>query len=113
MNALPLPECLHQNPKADFAFILHALSYISVDGHVEIATFSSILSRWHQAKIHQYLVSNNHVEKVIVLVLNLFYGASITVNVLMFSKYKPDIKNKMKKHTSWRYWIRLRLSENF
>ena len=29
--------------KADFAFILHALSYISVDGHVEIAPpFSSI-----------------------------------------------------------------------
>ncbi len=101
--------------KADFAFILHALSYILVDGHVEIAPlfFLVFLSRWHQAKIHQYLVSNNYVEKVIVLVLNLFYGASITVNVLMFSKYKPDTKNKMKKHTSWRYWIRLRLSENF
>lgn len=28
--------------KADFAFILHALSYISVDGHVEIAPLSGI-----------------------------------------------------------------------
>ncbi|MDY0282135.1 MAG: type I restriction-modification system subunit M [Salinivirgaceae bacterium] len=77
--------------KADFAFVLHALSYLSGKGRAAIVCFPGIFYRGGaEKKIRQYLVDNNFVETVISLAPNLFFGTTIAVNILVLSKHKPD-----------------------
>jgi len=77
--------------KADFAFVLHALSYLSSRGRAAIVCFPGIFYRGGaEAKIRQYLVDNNYVETVISLAPNLFFGTTIAVNILVLSKHKAD-----------------------
>ena len=81
--------------KADFAFILHALAYLSSKGRAAIVSFPGIFYRGGaEAKIRQYLVDNNVVETVISLAPNLFFGTSIAVNILVLSKHKADNKTQ-------------------
>ncbi len=77
--------------KADFAFVLHALSYLSGKGRAAIVCFPGIFYRGGaEQKIRQYLIDNNFVETVISLAPNLFFGTSIAVNILVLSKHKTD-----------------------
>ena len=77
--------------KADFAFVLHALSYLSSKGRAAIVCFPGIFYRGGaEQKIRQYLVDNNYVETVISLAPNLFYGTTIAVNILVLAKNKKD-----------------------
>ncbi|MFI3199407.1 MAG: type I restriction-modification system subunit M [Methylococcaceae bacterium] len=77
--------------KADFAFVLHALSYLSSKGRAAIVCFPGIFYRGGaEQKIRHYLVDNNFVETVISLAPNLFFGTSIAVNILVLSKHKTD-----------------------
>ncbi len=77
--------------KADFAFVLHCLSYLSSRGRAAIVCFPGIFYRGGaEAKIRQYLVDNNYVETVISLASNLFFGTTIAVTILVLSKHKPD-----------------------
>ena len=77
--------------KADFAFVLHTLSYLSSKGRAAIVCFPGIFYRGGaEAKIRQYLVDNNYVETVISLAPNLFYGTTIAVNILVLAKNKKD-----------------------
>nr|WP_314475409.1 type I restriction-modification system subunit M [uncultured Prevotella sp.] len=77
--------------KADFAFVLHVLSYLSARGRAAIVCFPGIFYRGGaEQKIRKYLVDNNYVETVISLPSNLFYGTSIAVNILVLSKHKND-----------------------
>lgn len=77
--------------KADFAFVLHALSYLSAKGRAAIVCFPGIFYRGGaEQKIRQYLVDNNYVETVISLASNLFYGTTIAVNILVLSKHKTE-----------------------
>jgi len=81
--------------KADFAFILHALHYLSSKGRAAIVCFPGIFYRsGAEQKIRKYLVDNNFVETVIALAPNLFYGTSIAVNILVLSKHKTDTKTQ-------------------
>lgn len=81
--------------KADFAFVLHALSYLSGKGRAAIVCFPGIFYRGGaEQKIRKYLVNNNFVETVISLAPNLFYGTSIAVNILVLSKHKTDNKTQ-------------------
>lgn len=81
--------------KADFAFILHSLNYLSARGRAAIVSFPGIFYRGGaEQKIRQYLVDNNYVETVIALAPNLFYGTSIAVNILVLSKHKADNKTQ-------------------
>ena len=81
--------------KADFAFVLHALSYLSAKGRAAIVCFPGIFYRGGtEKKIRQYLVDNNYVETVISLAPNLFFGTSIAVNILVLSKHKSDTKTQ-------------------
>ncbi|MFM2198962.1 MAG: hypothetical protein RLZZ505_2394 [Verrucomicrobiota bacterium] len=81
--------------KADFAFVLHALSYLSAKGRAAIVCFPGIFYRGGaEQKIRQYLVDNNYVETVISLAPNLFYGTTIAVNILVLSKHKPDTRTQ-------------------
>lgn len=78
--------------KADFAFVLHALSYLSSKGRAAIVCFPGIFYRGGaEQKIRQYLVDNNYVETVISLAPNLFFGTTIAVNILVLSKHKTDM----------------------
>lgn len=77
--------------KADFAFVLHALSYLSGKGRAALVCFPGIFYRsGAEQKIRKYLVDNNFVETVISLAPNLFYGTSIAVNILVLSKSKTN-----------------------
>ncbi|HHG3507155.1 TPA: type I restriction-modification system subunit M [Vibrio parahaemolyticus] len=77
--------------KADFAFVLHALNYLSSRGRAAIVCFPGIFYRGGaEQKIRQYLVDNNYVETVISLAPNLFFGTTIAVNILVLSKHKTD-----------------------
>lgn len=77
--------------KADFAFVLHALSYLSSKGRAAIVCFPGIFYRGGaEQKIRQYLVDNNYVETVISLAPNLFFGTTIAVTILVLSKHKTD-----------------------
>ncbi|NTV45473.1 MAG: type I restriction-modification system subunit M, partial [Chlorobiales bacterium] len=77
--------------KADFAFVLHALSYLSSKGRAAIVCFPGIFYRGGaEQKIRQYLIDNNFVETVIALAPNLFFGTSIAVSILVLSKHKTD-----------------------
>ncbi len=81
--------------KADFAFVLHSLSYLSGKGRAAIVCFPGIFYRGGaEQKIRQYLIDNNFVETVISLAPNLFYGTSIAVNILVLSKHKSDTKTQ-------------------
>ncbi|WP_298704431.1 type I restriction-modification system subunit M [uncultured Campylobacter sp.] len=81
--------------KADFAFILHALSYLSAKGRAAIVSFPGIFYRGGvEKKIREYLVKENFVETVISLAPNLFYGTPIAVNILVLSKHKTETKTQ-------------------
>lgn len=94
--------------KADFAFVLHALSYLSSKGRAAIVCFPGIFYRGGaEQKIRHYLVDNNYVETIISLAPNLFFGTSIAVNILVLSKHKNnskiqfiDASNLFKKETN-------------
>ncbi|MGM8226028.1 type I restriction-modification system subunit M [Cellvibrio sp. ARAG 10.3] len=77
--------------KADFAFVLHALSYLSSKGRAAIVCFPGIFYRGGaEQKIRKYLVDNNFVETVISLAPNLFFGTTIAVNILVLAKNKTN-----------------------
>lgn len=77
--------------KADFAFVLHALSYLSGRGRAAIVCFPGIFYRGGaEQKIRKYLVDGNFIETIISLPPNLFYGTSIAVNILVLSKCKGN-----------------------
>ncbi len=81
--------------KADFAFVLHALSYLSSKGRAAIVCFPGIFYRGGaEQKIRKYLIDNNFVETVISLAPNLFFGTSIAVNILVLSKNKAENKTQ-------------------
>ena len=82
---------LAPNSKADLAFVMHALNYLSSKGRAAIVCFPGIFYRGGaEQKIRQYLVKENHIETVISLASNLFYGTSIAVNILVLSKHKTN-----------------------
>ena len=77
--------------KADFAFVLHALSYLSSKGRAAIVCFPGIFYRGGaEQKIRKYLVDNNYVETVISLAPNLFFGTPIAVTILVLAKNKTS-----------------------
>lgn len=86
-----LAGVLAPKSKADFAFVLHTLSYLSSKGRAAIVCFPGIFYRsGAEQKIRKYLVDNNYVETVISLAPNLFYGTTIAVTILVLAKNKTD-----------------------
>lgn len=81
--------------KADLAFVMHCLYYLSGKGRAAIVTFPGIFYRGgSEQTIRQYLVDNNNVETVISLAPNLFFGTSIAVNILVLVKNKKGNKTQ-------------------
>jgi type I restriction enzyme M protein len=81
--------------KADFAFVLHSLSYLSSKGRAALVCFPGVFYRGGaEQKIRKYLVDNNYVETIIDLAPNLFYGTTIAVTLLVLSKHKTENKTQ-------------------
>ena len=78
--------------KADLAFVMHALYYLSQSGTAVIVCFPGIMYRGGaEQKIRKYLVDGNYVDCVIQLSENLFYGTSIATCIMILKKSKPNI----------------------
>ncbi|TVL79834.1 type I restriction-modification system subunit M [Brachyspira hyodysenteriae] len=79
--------------KADFAFIIHSLSWLDTAALAAIVCFPGIMYRGGaEQKIRKYLIDNNFIECIIQLPDNLFYGTSIATCIMVLSKSKIDGK---------------------
>lgn len=77
--------------KADFAFIMHSLSWLATNGTASIVCFPGILYRGGaEQKIRKYLIDNNFVDCIIQLPDNLFFGTSIATCIMILRKSKND-----------------------
>lgn len=77
--------------KADMAFIMHSLSWLSTNGVASIVCFPGIMYRGGaEKKIRKYLVDNNFIDCVIQLPSNLFFGTSIATCIMVLKKSKSD-----------------------
>lgn len=75
--------------KADLAFTMHMLSWLSTEGTAAIVEFPGVLYRGGaEGKIRDYLVRNNFVEAVIQLPADLFFGTTIATCIIVLKKNK-------------------------
>lgn len=79
--------------KADLAFTMHMLSWLSTSGTAAIVEFPGVLYRGGtEAKIRKYLIDNNYVDAVIQLPSDLFFGTTIATCIIVLKKSKKDNK---------------------
>lgn len=77
--------------KADLAFTLHMLHWLSTSGTAAIVEFPGVLYRGGaEQKIRQYLIDNNYVDAVIQLPPDLFFGTTIATCIIVLKKSKKD-----------------------
>jgi type I restriction enzyme M protein len=77
--------------KADLAFILHCLSWLSPSGTASIVCFPGVMYRGGaEKKIRKFLVDNNYIDAVIQLPANLFFGTSIATCIMVLKKNRQD-----------------------
>ncbi|RMG76997.1 MAG: type I restriction-modification system subunit M [Bacteroidetes bacterium] len=75
--------------KADLAFTMHMLSWLSTSGTAAIVEFPGVLYRGGaEQKIRKYLIDNNYIDTVIQLPPNLFFGTSIATCIIVLKKSK-------------------------
>lgn len=73
--------------KADWAFVMHALSHLSESGVASIVTFPGVLYRGGaEQKIRKYLLEHNRIDAVIQLPTNLFFGVGIATCIIVLRK---------------------------
>lgn len=77
--------------KADFAFIMHSLSWLAGNGTAAIVCFPGIMYRGGaEQKIRKYLIENNFIDAIIQMPVNLFFGATIATCIMVLKKSKSD-----------------------
>lgn len=82
---------LAPSSKADLAFTMHMLSWLSPKGTAAIVEFPGVLYRGGaEQKIRKYMIDNNFVDTVIQLPSDLFFGTSIATCILILKKSKTD-----------------------
>jgi type I restriction enzyme M protein len=79
--------------KADLAFTMHMLSWLSTSGTAAIVEFPGVLYRGGaEQKIRKYLIDNNYIDTVIQLPPDLFFGTTIATCIIVLKKSKNDNK---------------------
>jgi len=79
--------------KADLAFTMHMLSWLSTSGTAAIVEFPGVLYRGGaEQKIRKYLIDNNYIDAVIQLPPDLFFGTTIATCIIVLKKSKRDNK---------------------
>ncbi|WP_144670496.1 type I restriction-modification system subunit M [Campylobacter jejuni] len=77
--------------KADLAFVMHSLSWLSEKGSAAIVCFPGVMYRsGAERDIRKYMIEENFVDCVISLAPNLFFGTGIAVCILVLRKNKTD-----------------------
>lgn len=77
--------------KADLAFTMHMLSWLSTSGTAAIVEFPGVLYRGGaEQKIRKYLIDNNYADAVIQLPSDLFFGTNIATCIIVLKKSKKD-----------------------
>src|SRR6185369_1194770 len=79
--------------KADLAFTMHMLSWLSTSGTAAIVEFPGVLYRGGaEQQIRKYLIDNNYLDAVIQLPPDLFFGTTIATCVVVLKKSKKENK---------------------
>lgn len=79
--------------KADLAFTMHMLSWLSTSGTASIVEFPGVLYRGGaEQKIRKYLIENNYIDTVIQLPPDLFFGTTIATCIIVLKKSKKENK---------------------
>ena len=77
--------------KADLAFTMHMLSWLSTSGTAAIVEFPGVLYRGgSEKKISKYMIDNIYIDTVIQLPPDLFFGTSIATCIIVLKKSKKD-----------------------
>ena len=100
--------------KADLAFTMHMLAWLSSSWTAAIVEFPGVLYRWWaEQKIRKYLLENNYIDAVIQLPPDLFFWTSIATCIIVLKKNKTENKtlfiDASKEFVRW--WNKNKLSE--
>jgi type I restriction enzyme M protein len=77
--------------KADFAFLLHDLYHLKPDGIMTIVLPHGVLFRGgEEGEIRTQLIENNHIDTVIGLPANIFFGTSIPTCILVLKQKRAN-----------------------
>lgn len=77
--------------KADYAFLLHDLYHIKPDGIMTIVLPHGVLFRGdEEGEIRKNLIEHNHIDAVIGLPPDIFFGTGIPTIVMVLKKNRPD-----------------------
>jgi type I restriction enzyme M protein len=77
--------------KADYAFLLHELYHLEDDGIMTIVLPHGVLFRGgEEEKIRENLIERNHIEAIIGLPANIFFGTGIPTIIMVLKKTRSD-----------------------
>lgn len=77
--------------KADYAFLLHDLYHLKPGGIMTIVLPHGVLFRGgEEGKIRQNLIENNHIDAIIGLPANIFFGTGIPTIVMVLKKHREN-----------------------
>lgn len=77
--------------KADFAFLLHDLYHLKPDGIMAIVLPHGVLFRGgEEGEIRKQLIEQNHIDTVIGLPANIFFGTSIPTVILILKQKRQN-----------------------
>ena len=77
--------------KADYAFLLHDLYHIKPDGIMMIVLPHGVLFRGgEEGKIREKLIEGNHIDAIIGLPANIFFGTGIPTTIIVLKQKRPN-----------------------
>lgn len=77
--------------KADFAFLLHDLYHLKPDGIMAIVLPHGVLFRGgEEEKIRRNLIEHNHIDAIIGLPANIFFGTGIPTVIMVLKQKRPN-----------------------
>ncbi|PEL19433.1 type I restriction-modification system subunit M [Bacillus wiedmannii] len=77
--------------KADYAFLLHNLYHLSQDGIMTIVLPHGVLFRGNEEEnIRKRLIENGHIDTIIGLPTNIFFGTSIPTLIMVLKKNREN-----------------------
>ncbi|EJD6498782.1 type I restriction-modification system subunit M [Providencia rettgeri] len=77
--------------KADFAFLLHDLYHLKPDGIMTIVLPHGVLFRGgEEGEIRKQLIEQNHIDTIIGLPANIFFGTGIPTVILVLKQKRQD-----------------------
>ena len=77
--------------KADYAFLLHELYHLQEDGIMTIVFPHGVLFRGNEeAEIRKNLIEKNHIDAIIGLPANIFFGTSIPTIIMVLKRHRDN-----------------------